>query len=84
MDNRNLGISTHADGILYFTDERIEALLDRAYDYVSVGDYAGTAEAFLDGAEAYMKAGIPGDQYNYDTETGKITGEKPSRFRRSS
>ena len=26
MDNRNLGISTHADGVRYFTDERIESL----------------------------------------------------------
>lgn len=76
MDNRNLGISTHADGVRYFTDERIEALLDRAYGYVSGGDYAGAAKAFLDGAEEYMKTGIPSDQHNYDTETGKITREK--------
>ncbi|MCI8501704.1 MAG: TPM domain-containing protein [Oscillospiraceae bacterium] len=71
MDNRNLGISTHADGIRYFTDERIESLLDDAYEFISDGDYYGTANAFLDGAKRYMEAGIPGNQYNYDTETGR-------------
>lgn len=76
MDNRNLGISTTGKGIRYLTDSRIESLFDKAYPDVKNGDYFAAAEAFLSGAENYVKAGISGNQYNYDTDTGKVSRYK--------
>ena len=71
MDNREFYISTTGLAIRYFTDSRINTILDEVFSYVSEGLYAEGADFFLDETEAILKAGIPQDQYNYDTETGE-------------
>lgn len=71
MDNREIHLSTCGQAIRYLTDERIERILDKAYAEIADGDYYGTFEAFFDATEAYLERGVPSDQYNYDTETGK-------------
>lgn len=70
MDNREIYISTSGDMRLYLTDERIDTLLDYAYDEVSDGDYAGSAIAVLEHTGKYIAAGIEKDQHIYDSETG--------------
>lgn len=79
MENREIYVSTSGLAIRYLTDQRIDHLLDRAYEYVSEGDYFGTFESFLEGTEVYLKQGISQGQYNYDTETGEIDPYVPKR-----
>lgn len=73
MDNRELYISTSGAMIRFLTDERIESMLDHAYDKIVNEDYFETAESFLTDTAYWYEKGIPGGQYNYDTETGKIS-----------
>lgn len=73
MDNREITISTSGEAIRYLTDERIEAILDDAYQDVSEGAYGDCLMAMLDGIEQAYDEGIPDGQYNYDIETGEIS-----------
>lgn len=76
MENREAYISTSGTGIKHLTDERVEAILDRVFDYgLSQGDYYGATMEFLNGAELFLEKGIPSDQYN---EVEKI--EIPNRI----
>lgn len=72
MDNREIYLSTSGIAIRYLTDDRIEHVLDLAFEYVAEGDYYGTFEVFFNESENYLYEGIPEEQYNYDTETGEI------------
>lgn len=73
MDNREIYIATAGKMITYLTDDRIESILDMAYEGVSAGDYYDSAASFLSGVEQYFDDGIVGNQYQYDEETGEIT-----------
>ncbi len=73
LDNRELYISTSGTMIRFLTDSRIEETLDHGYEYAVQGDYQGVAESFLEDTGIWYRKGIPGGQYNYDTETGKIS-----------
>lgn len=80
MDNRELVFSTDGEAIRIFTDQRIEDMLDGVYEGASQGDYQASVDSFLSDTARYCKAGIPGNQYNYDTETGKISAYKSIRW----
>lgn len=71
MDNREIYLSTSGEAIRYLTDDRIESILDDAYECVAAGDYYGTFAAFFMGTDEYLSQGIPEGQYNYDEETGE-------------
>lgn len=73
MDNREIYISTSGTMIRFLTDKRVDKMLDRAYLYAGDGDYAGVMRQFLADTVTYFREGIPGGQYNYDTETGRIS-----------
>ena len=73
MDNRELYISTNGQMIRYMADSRVEDVLDDVYRYASDADYYGAAAAFLADTGKCYSNGISRDQYNYDTETGKIS-----------
>ena len=73
MDNRELYISINGQMIRYMTDSRIDDVLDDVYNYAADADYYGAAAAFLTDTEKCYSNGISRDQYNYDTETGKIS-----------
>ena len=66
MDNREIYISTCGSGIQYFTDLRISNMLDSAYNYISNGDYYGTATDFLRQVKFYLDKGIPSNQNTTD------------------
>ncbi len=66
MDNRKIWISTCGLGIQYFTDSRIEKMLDSLYEYVSSSDYYGAANNFLQLTESYINKGIPTNQHTVD------------------
>ena len=59
--------------VRYLTDSRIEAVLDDMYGYAAAGDYYQAAGAFVEDLEVCYDNGIAADQYNYDSETGKIS-----------
>ena len=73
MDNRQIYISTCGIAIRYLTDERIDRILDDAYGDISDGEYKACLATMLDGVKRYYEDGIPNGQYNYDTETGKVS-----------
>lgn len=73
MDNREIYILPVGNMNRFLTDERWNAILDDAYDAVSTMDYGACVQSFLTGVARYYEAGIPGGQYNYDKETGKIS-----------
>lgn len=54
MDNRNAWISTSGDAITYFTDARIELMLDNIFEYLPNGDYYNSCTAFLADIKTYM------------------------------
>lgn len=72
MDNGELWISTEGKMIRYLTDARIDAILDDVIEYAYDGYFYEAAEAFLNDLETCYDGGISSDQYNYDTETGKV------------
>lgn len=80
MDNREIYVSTSGTMIRFLTDRRIDQMLDRAYTYAADGDYAGVMRQFLADMTTYYRQGIPGGQYNYDTETGKISVYRSIRW----
>lgn len=80
MDNRQIYISTCGIAIRYLTDERIERILDDAYEEITDGEYKACLSVMLDGVERYYEDGIPNGQYNYDTETGKVSRYRSITF----
>ncbi len=80
MDNRELYVSTCGKAIRIFTDDRIETMLDHVYEGASQGDYEACVDSFLSDVKSYCRAGIPGNQYNYDTDTGKISRYRSIRW----
>lgn len=73
MDNREIYVSTSGITIRYLTDERIEEILDAAYGEVVDGNYYAAADRALTKAGELIGEGIEKGQYNYDSETGKIS-----------
>ncbi len=80
MDNRELAVSTRGGAIRIFTEQRIGDMLDGGYQGASQGDYAASVASFLSDTERWCRAGIPQGQYNYDTETGKISAHRSIRW----
>lgn len=80
MDNRELYIAPVGTMNRFLTDKRWNAILDDAYAGASAGEYGASAEAFLSGVRKYYAAGIPGGQYNYDRDTGKISVYRSIRW----
>ncbi len=80
MDNRELTLSTSGRAVRIFTDDRIETILDDVYKGAQEGDFASSVEVFLEDVQYYGEEGIPSGQYNYDTETGRISVHKSIRW----
>lgn len=80
LDNGEIYISTEGEMLRFLTDERLEQMLDRAYEYAQNEEYAESASLILQDACAYVSEGIPEDQYNYDSGTGQKDPYRRSRF----
>ena len=76
MEDREVYISTSGVAIKYLTDQRIESILDRVFDYLPDGQYGKAAMAFLTQVENYVKTGIPSNQHTYDEDTNRIVKEE--------
>ncbi len=71
MDNREIYLSTSGKMLYYITDRRVDDCLDRAYRYVSSGDYAGGFQTMLERTAYYIQSGT-GANVIQDGETGEI------------
>ncbi len=71
MNNRVMWLSTGGVMIDYITDAREESILDRAYTYLSYGDYGDAMIAALDRVEYYMNKGRQEGSFRYDEVTGQ-------------
>lgn len=80
MENGELWISTEGKMLRYLTDGRIEAILDDIYGYAADGNFYKTADVFLDDVETCYGNGIASDQYNYDSETGRVSRYRSIRW----
>lgn len=68
MDNREIYISTSGSGIKYFTDTRIDNILDNIYNEVSNKQYFNGAKVFVNNVSIYLEKGIPVNQYTVDED----------------
>ena len=73
-------ISTSGIMIRILTDKRIETMGRNAADYLRMQDYAGAAQQFISDVSYYVDKGIQAGQYNYDSETGKISVYRSIRW----
>lgn len=80
MDNREVYVSTEGAMIRFLTDDRIETMMDHAIPYMQQGDHAGAVFQMLDDVQAFYRKGIPGNQYNYDRETGTVSRYRSIRW----
>lgn len=71
MDNREIAVVHFGEANRYYTDERVESILDEGFNYMGDAEYADAMEAMIDEAEYYYGQGVPTGQYNYDEETGE-------------
>lgn len=54
MDNREIYIATQGKAIGWYSESRIERILDHCFDHITEGDYYDTCDAFLKGVRDYM------------------------------
>ncbi len=71
MSERTMQIVTAGKMIYYLTDERIDRILDQAYDYASDGDYAGVFKSMIRGTTSCVTSGT-GANHLYNEDTGEI------------
>lgn len=71
MEDREVYISTCGYAIDYFTDARIDNILDLVYEDLGKGNYYDSANEFLENVDYYMGKGKPNNQYRID-EDGNI------------
>lgn len=77
MEDREVYISTCGIAIRYFTDARIESVLDRVYPFLGEAKYAEAADVFLSQVEYYVGVGIPSNQYTAPEGGGGLKSVDP-------
>lgn len=80
MDNRQVYVSTEGAMIRFLEDDRIETMMDHAIPFMQKEDYGGAAVSLLNDVQTYYRKGIPGNQYNYDRETGTVSRHRSIRW----
>lgn len=73
LGNREMNLVTDGVVMRFITDSREERIYDKGYVYASEGNYSLAMLAMLIEAGKCMEQGIPGGQYLYDRETGRIS-----------
>lgn len=73
-------ISTFGEMTRLLTDSRIRHLGETAVSRLSLQDYAGSARLVLEGIKEYADMGIVSGQYNYESETGRISPNRSLRW----
>ena len=80
MDNRQIYIATYGDLLYYLTDDRVDTLLDNAFEHISVKDYSGTLSRMLEDTWRNYQSGIQEGTLivNTETESPETETETPS------
>lgn len=73
LDNREYYVATYGDLQYYLTDDRIDSLLDDAYDYASSGDWEGLLASMLSDTKDFYEDGIEDGTAIYDEDTDTYT-----------
>ncbi len=71
MANREIYLATAGEAILCLNDDRIDNILDDAFEAVAEQDYAQCLYLMITGADSAYEAGIPDNAKVYDRDTGK-------------
>lgn len=71
MANREIYLATAGEAILCLNDDRIDSILDDAFEAVSEQDYAQCLYLMILGADKAYESGIPDNAKIYDQDTGK-------------
>lgn len=73
MYNREIYLATAGETITYLTDQRIDHILDDAYEYASDGEYAEMFQVMLEDVSYYYQQGIVKNHRTYNEDTGVYT-----------
>ncbi|SCY43850.1 TPM domain-containing protein [Alkaliphilus peptidifermentans] len=68
MDDREVYISTTGLAIKYFTDDRLDSIIDEMFTHLANGNYVEAVDAFFKEVEYYFNMGIQTNQYTHDSE----------------
>ena len=79
MDNREIYVATSGEMMYYLYDERMDKLLDDAYDEISDGNYYDCLRVMLADTRLYMLKGIPQNTYTYNETTGETVYHKKTK-----
>lgn len=71
--DREVYLGTYGSMIRILTDRAIASITDEMVTYAAAGGYQAAIDAAMDGVKRYYDQGIVSGQYNYDTETGRIS-----------
>ncbi|MFZ5354078.1 MAG: TPM domain-containing protein [Bacillota bacterium] len=66
MEDREVYISTCGIAIKYFTDDRINSILDKLYTKLGDGYFYDASVTFINEVEHWVNTGIPHNQYSVD------------------
>lgn len=74
MDGRNIWVSTKGKAENYFTDSRLDSIIDDVSKYLTNGQYYDAVNIFLTDIKYYINEGVPEGQYIYNEEenTAKV------------
>ena len=73
MEDREVYISTCGKGISYFTDARINTMLDKITPHLKDQNYMNASTAFLNQVEDKLTLGIPSNQYTVEEKGFKFS-----------
>ena len=73
MEDREVYISTCGAGISYFTDARINSILDKITPHLKDANYMNACTAFLNQIEDKLVLGIPSNQYTQEEKSFKFS-----------
>ena len=76
MDTRKYYFSTTGNAIFYFSDYRVDSVLDSMEYYMKNGNYNSAILEFIEKMEYYYDAGIITDKYKIDSN-GRIVKKTP-------
>lgn len=68
MDDRNIWISTKGKAESYFTDNRLDSIIEDIGKYLTNGQYYDASNIFLTDIKYYINEGVPEGQYTYSEE----------------
>ena len=71
MDNHEIYVATSGEMMYYLYDERLNKLLDDAYEEISEGKYYDCLRVMLADTRLFMLKGIPQNTYTYNETTGE-------------